>query len=210
MSARKLEYFEEVISLNPMGDKNNVNGLNLHLENIDKEQVKIKIRQAYSSRVNTNIEDVLSDYKNNQANSSKSGNDIKKTLLLLNRFKEISIANLICALAKKYSPVDTGYMKANIEVIVQEDIIAVVSFAEYSLYVHEAIDNHHNVGRAKFLEDAAIDIYNWFKGSFDFEIQYEPLLLVVVHGKTGAGKNTSEIIKDTADEVGSLLDEFGW
>lgn len=210
MSSRKLEYFEEVISLSPLGGKNNASGLDLNIAGIDKETVRTRIRQVYSESGNPDIEDVISDYVNDTFEKDGSSKPTKKTLLHLKKFKEISIANLICELAKKYSPVDTGFMRDNIEVIVQENIIAVVSFAEYSIYVHEAIDNYHAVGRAKFLEDAAIDVYNRFKGSFDFEIQYEPLLLVVIHGKDGVGKQASRVIKDAINEVRALLDEFGW
>ena len=130
--------------------------------------------------------------------------------LSLDRILYESIANYICRLAKKYAPVDTGYLRDNIEVVIDDELVTVVSFAEYSLFVHEAIDNAHNVGRAKFLEDAAIDVYNWFNGRFDFEIQYEPVLLVKINGIDTRKKKISQVVNDIERDIGSLLDEFGW
>lgn len=137
-------------------------------------------------------------------------NQDSANIITLDRVLNESIANYICKLAKKYAPVDTGYLRDNIEVVLQDDIIAVVSYAEYSLYVHEAIDNAHNVGRAKFLEDAAIEVYNWFNGRFDFEIQYEPVLLVRITGCRGYSKLLSQIIEDNESSMHSLLKEFRW
>ena len=134
----------------------------------------------------------------------------KSSEITLDRILYESIANYICRLAKKYAPVDTGYLRDNIEVVVDHGLVLVVSFAEYSIFVHEAIDNAHNVGRAKFLEDAAVEVYNWFNGGFDFEIQYEPVLLIKINGIDTRNKKISQLIKEIESEINSLLEEFGW
>lgn len=210
MSAKRLEYFEEVVSGSNFGTINNASGLDLHIDGVDKETVRRKIRQVSIDIKLPSIKEALNERDNTIAWENDTSNKTVETLLAINKFKQTSIAHMICALAKTYAPVDTGFMRDNIEVIVQEDIVAVVSFAEYSLYVHEAIDNHHNVGRAKFLEDATIDIYNTLKGSFEFEIQYSPLLLVVIHEKAEGDKSINKLITDRANELSSLWEEFGW
>lgn len=110
----------------------------------------------------------------------------------------LSLAYKIRDLARYYAPVKTGYMRDNIDVVEDKEngVIAVVSFAEYSIWPHECMYyRHKEPGQAKFLEQAAIDVYNRFNGLFDFRIQYRPQLCVYITGYDG-GKSIKTLLKE--------------
>lgn len=60
--------------------------------------------------------------------------------------------------SQNMTPVDKGNLKASHYVVTGKTrsglVVEIGCTADYSIYVHEDLDAHHNVGEAKFLENA--------------------------------------------------------
>ena len=94
--------------------------------------------------------------------------------LKLDKQLKETVASLILLKARVYAPVETGYMRDHITIeYYGENGVCIVSNAPYSVYVHEALDTYYEYPtRAKFLEQAAIEVYNNLRGMFDISIEY--------------------------------------
>lgn len=76
------------------------------------------------------------------------------------------LAEAIAERARELVPVDTGALRNSIRVEERDNGYAVVAGgpeAPYAIYVHERLDLHHEVGQAKFIEVAAMELVDQFK-----------------------------------------------
>jgi hypothetical protein len=122
------------------------------------------------------------------------------------RYKESckEIANDILIRSLYYCPIDTGALKKSSYIESVSDGFKVGYTKEYAHYVHELLNNaHYAPTRAKYLEDAATDIFNFSNELWTEEdipisiyISYYPLYIIV----------TSDIISD--DSVELLVSNF--
>lgn len=123
------------------------------------------------------------------------------------RSLELDIANSILKLAKTYAPVKTGYMRDNIEIIDDAEGIRIASLAPYSIYVHEILGKYHKEPtKAKFLEDAAYEVYNSRQGDFDASIEYKPLLQVFINSNRGV--NIAKKKQKEKEDIESIFNSF--
>lgn len=125
----------------------------------------------------------------------------------LNHRLKLEVGKYILALTKKYAPVRTGYMRDHIVLLDDDEGIRIVSFAPYSIFVHEILTNRHKEPtKAKFLEDAAYEIYNASEGAFEVSIEYTPLLQVFIDSDRGI--NIAKKKKKEKEDIESLFRNF--
>lgn len=120
---------------------------------------------------------------------------------------ELEVAKYILTLARKYAPVKTGYMRDHIIILDDADGVSIASFAPYSIYVHEILGKYHKEPtKAKFLEDAAYEIYNILDGYFDMSIEYKPLLQVFINSNRGV--NIAKKKQKEKEDIESIFNSF--
>lgn len=97
----------------------------------------------------------LEEY-NNWFNNNRTAN-IKDQLL--------AIGKAILGRAIELCPIKTGALRKSGTIIQTGDSVIVGFYCSYSIWVHECMDNYHQVGQAKFLETAVQEIlpntYTW-------------------------------------------------
>ena len=102
------------------------------------------------------------------------------------------IAKLIYRLSLHYCPIKTGNLREHsyIKHDISDNTYKIIYEAEYAAYVHEIIDNFHKPPtQAKFLEDAAYEIYNYLQipgdtplFTFDFGINDDGSIYLTING----------------------------
>lgn len=87
--------------------------------------------------------------------------DTKSTISEIKDLHEqlINLGKAILGRAIQLTPIDTGFLRSSGVVIDLGDAIVIAFVAPYALYVHENLQAHHNVGRAKFLEVAVQEFF---------------------------------------------------
>lgn len=85
-----------------------------------------------------------------------------------------AVARLTQERAVYYAPKDTGYLSENIFIEPDGSSYKVISKAPYSVWVHEDTAKHHEFPtRSKYLEDAAVEVYNTYKGIFSISLEID-------------------------------------
>ena len=82
----------------------------------------------------------------------------EKTLARLKRYKDQTRLQqgfmIVVKEAQRRCPVDTGYLRDNWILKNSRGVWSIAFTADYAIYVHERLDVKHDVGEAKFLENA--------------------------------------------------------
>lgn len=108
--------------------------------------------------------------------STPSESDIEADTIIAKRILERTLY---------YTPVKTGRLKSSIKIKEENSHINITVESDYSLYVHEIMENRHAFPtKAKFLEDAAIEVKTEL-GNFDASIEYTPVLRVWINYNRG-------------------------
>jgi hypothetical protein len=100
----------------------------------------------------------------------KGGAALKKKLKSIDTVKVrpkvskalLAAGEIVVAAAKKRTPVDTGALRANVNmtpynITSEGGNLNIAYLQEYAPYVHERLELRHRVGEAKFLENAIMD-----------------------------------------------------
>lgn len=66
----------------------------------------------------------------------------------------VNLGKAILARAIELCPMDTGNLRRSGIMVETKDSVIIAFACDYASYVHEDLNNHHDVGRAKFLEIA--------------------------------------------------------
>lgn len=113
------------------------------------------------------------------------------------------LAKMIYDKSMEYVPVDTGKLKKSGYIRKRGAGYEVGFSADYATYVHEIPNHHEAPTQSKFLEDAALEMYEeavkYYEISTEVKITYEPLAVYIgVNGAPGniLGSNMEKMKKN--------------
>jgi hypothetical protein len=124
-----------------------------------------------------------------------------------------AIINDILIRSLYYCPIDTGALKKSVKSYAYGDMYFIRYDKEYAHYVHELLNNaHYAPTRAKYLEDAAMDICNhnnalWIKNEVPVIVYicYYPLYIFIT--PTPKVSNDAEVLFSNYEQVQAILKE---
>lgn len=113
--------------------------------NLDGKNIKVYEATDKLIRDLNNAKDWIMDYQLYKRNLDR--------LDVTGQLEALGLA--ILGKAIQLCPIDSGFLRSTGTVIVTGNSVIIGFYAPYAIYVHESMDNRHEIGEDKFLEKAA-------------------------------------------------------